>query len=87
MAAIIIQTLESVTAKFIVSRCAFCKLRMNFRFLQKKKNVYVVDTSLKRNFQCKKTCSDNNSDDSKCSENVYDHRLLSIKRGKRDKLH
>ena len=32
MAAIIIQTLESVTAKFIVSRCAFCKLRMNFGF-------------------------------------------------------
>ena len=35
-------------------------------FSTKKKIVYVVDTSLKRNFQSKKNCSDNNSDVSKC---------------------
>ena len=35
-------------------------------FSKKKKNVYIVDTSLKRNFQGKKYCSDNDSDASKC---------------------
>ena len=34
----------------------------------------------------KKKNSDDNSDVSKCEESVYDHRLLSIKRRKREKL-
>ena len=60
MAAIIPQTLENVIGKFVVSRCAFCKLRRNFGFFCSvnhlsgplRKHMFTCDWCISIHFAC-----------------------------------
>ena len=61
----------SITAKFVVSHCAFCKLRRDFRFFCSVNHFSEGGVSANHNVTCSRSLAEN---DSRLLKNSEEHR-------------